>query len=125
MISDMGNPQTTTQAGLVAGSVPLVSDRATWSWQLQAKCRGMPDTIFYPPEHERGPRRRRREHRAKLICHECPVRTDCLVHALVWPEAHGIWGETTPGERMTMLDSKSLRNRLLQFMRKQSHTITD
>src|SRR5690606_4128918 len=33
-----------------------------------------------------------REQAAKRICATCPVRTQCLTHALTYPEAYGIWG---------------------------------
>lgn len=36
---------------------------------------------------------------AKLICRQCPVRTDCLSHALADLQLSGIWGATTHDER--------------------------
>jgi WhiB family redox-sensing transcriptional regulator len=36
------------------------------------------------------------------ICHECPVRTDCLNHALATNERFGIWGGTTEQQRDRM-----------------------
>jgi WhiB family redox-sensing transcriptional regulator len=41
----------------------------------------------------------REEARAKLICADCPVLTQCRDHALSVPETWGIWGATTPRER--------------------------
>lgn len=38
------------------------------------------------------------EHEAKAICSECPVRLECLKHALKYKE-QGIWGGTTERER--------------------------
>ena len=72
---------------------------AVWSWQLRANCRGLPSVVFYPPDGERGNQRSRREHRAKRICGDCPVSTECLMHAITWPEPYGIWAGTTPAER--------------------------
>ena len=89
--------------------MPALTDCATWAWQLHALCRGMPPTVFYPPEDERGPRRRRRQHRAKRICRHCPVKNECLEHALTWPELDGVWGETTPAERISMRDALQLK----------------
>lgn len=37
--------------------------------------------------------------RARRICDTCPVRTECLAHALARPSLLGIWGATTPNER--------------------------
>lgn len=36
---------------------------------------------------------------AKWICARCPVRQDCLRHALTYPEHQGIWGGFDPEER--------------------------
>ena len=44
-----------------------------WSWQGQAACRSVGSTLFYPPDGERGSRKRRRERAAKAICATCPV----------------------------------------------------
>jgi WhiB family transcriptional regulator, redox-sensing transcriptional regulator len=78
-----------------------------WTWQLQGSCRGLPSSVFYFPENERGHRRRRRELRAKRICLECPVIRECLRHALTWPETWGIWGATNPTERAEILDRRT------------------
>ena len=36
---------------------------------------------------------------AKSICAVCPVRVQCLQHAIDTDERHGIWGGMTPDER--------------------------
>lgn len=36
---------------------------------------------------------------AIAICNDCPVRTDCLRHALTTGEHDGIWGGLTPPQR--------------------------
>ena len=36
---------------------------------------------------------------AKNICQSCPVRTECLEHALKTDERHGIWGGLSYLER--------------------------
>lgn len=85
---------------MVLARQPSGADQSvSWAWQLVAACRGLPAAVFYPPDNERGQRRRRRELRAKQVCAACPVITDCLRHAVRWPETEGIWGGTTPGER--------------------------
>lgn len=38
--------------------------------------------------------------RARQICQRCPVRESCLKWALDANEGHGIWGGTTPRERV-------------------------
>lgn len=37
--------------------------------------------------------------KAKSICADCPVRTDCQQHALTHGERHGIWGGLTEQDR--------------------------
>lgn len=60
-------------------------------WKEMGNCRGKPVKLFYP---ERGcdaatPRE---------ICHTCPVRAECLDHALRH-ESYGIWGGTSEKAR--------------------------
>jgi WhiB family redox-sensing transcriptional regulator len=33
------------------------------------------------------------------MCAECPVRRQCLGHAMKLPESYGIWGGTSEDER--------------------------
>jgi WhiB family transcriptional regulator, redox-sensing transcriptional regulator len=69
-------------------------------WQLKAACRGENSGAFYPPLRlELRRERRAREHVAKAICRECPVREECLEHALRFDERYGIWGGLTDVER--------------------------
>lgn len=72
------------------------------SWQLWARCRGTSTDTFYPPEHARGNRRRLNEQPAKQVCESCPVLMPCLRYAVDAEEPHGIWGGTTPGERVEL-----------------------
>ena len=39
---------------------------------------------------------------ALAICADCPVRTECLEHALDTYEKHGVWGGQTERERRMM-----------------------
>lgn len=43
------------------------------------------------------------EARALLICAKCPVRTECLEHAVREREFHGTWGGTTEAERKKLI----------------------
>ena len=72
---------------------------ALWEWQFQGLCRTTNPDIFFHPEGERGPSRRRREARAKAICEQCPVLRECREHALAVHEPYGIWGGMTEEER--------------------------
>ena len=70
------------------------------NWRIRAACRGPETALFFPPANaERRDERDARERRAKSICRECPVRTQCLDHALHVGEMHGIWGGLNEAER--------------------------
>ena len=70
-----------------------------WQWQFDGACRDEGDLLFFHPEGERGPRRRRREAAAKAVCARCPVIDICREHALASKEAYGVWGGLTAEER--------------------------
>lgn len=69
------------------------------AWQKQAACGKDPEAdMFFP---ERG----RPSNRKKKLCAACPVRDECLDHALTHEE-EGIWGGLTEKERERLLASK-------------------
>jgi len=70
-----------------------------WSWLAEAACRGLPVEMFVGPDGETPTGRRERELEAVAICAECPVRAQCLAHAMTQPELFGVWGGTTEGDR--------------------------
>jgi WhiB family redox-sensing transcriptional regulator len=61
-------------------------------WMQDANCRGVDPALFYP---ERGEMTRH----AKAVCAQCPVRVECLDHALATAERFGVWGGTSERER--------------------------
>jgi WhiB family redox-sensing transcriptional regulator len=73
-----------------------------WEWQVAARCRGR-DDLFFHPHGEREPARSRREAAAKQICGSCPVRQECLDHALATAEPYGVWGGLSETEREQLL----------------------
>jgi len=73
-----------------------------YSWQSRAACMGVNGELFLGPDDERPRDRVRRESLALMVCQSCPVRDACLDHALEVPERHGVWGGTTPEQRLTM-----------------------
>lgn len=64
-------------------------------WVLEAKCLDADPEAFFP---EKGGSTRE----AKRICAACPVRNECLEHALVNDERFGIWGGLSERERRRM-----------------------
>jgi WhiB family transcriptional regulator, redox-sensing transcriptional regulator len=61
-------------------------------WMLEARCLDADPEAFFP---EKGGSTRE----AKRICAACPVREDCLDHALSNDERFGIWGGLSERER--------------------------
>ena len=79
-------------------------ERVDENWQVQAACRGPQSVVFFPPtQFERKDDKAQREERAKEICSDCTVRTDCLEYALEIREPHGIWGGLNEVERKVLL----------------------
>jgi WhiB family redox-sensing transcriptional regulator len=71
------------------------------NWQRSARCRGALGRDFYPPFGGDVKRdRRARELRAKTVCELCPVRAECLDHAIRVGERYGVWGGLTSDERL-------------------------
>ncbi|MEX2549458.1 MAG: WhiB family transcriptional regulator [Nitriliruptoraceae bacterium] len=68
----------------------------TGTWQNDAACRDAdPELFFSANEDDRAV--------ALDMCAGCPVRTECLDHALETREAYGIWGGTDEQERKRLL----------------------
>ncbi len=77
---------------------------AEMTWQHRAACRGPQSrTFFPPPQGERRHERAEREERAKAICGQCSVQSDCLEYALSIRERHGVWGGLSEAERRQLI----------------------
>lgn len=64
-------------------------------WPSQGACRGEdPDALFVQGAAQQ---------QAKLVCRSCPVRSECLAHALDTRTEFGVWGGTTERERRQIL----------------------
>jgi WhiB family redox-sensing transcriptional regulator len=64
-------------------------------WFDEAACKGEDPTLWHPD----GTDNQRAAAKAIAICKRCPVRQDCLEHALANDEWLGVWGGTQPSER--------------------------
>ncbi|MFD0337090.1 WhiB family transcriptional regulator [Streptomyces sp. NPDC127117] len=70
------------------------------TWGVRAVCRTAdPDELFAEGAAQ---------NEAKAICTGCPVRTECLAHALDHRIEHGIWGGMTERERRALLRRRPL-----------------
>jgi WhiB family redox-sensing transcriptional regulator len=65
------------------------------AWHRYAACRGSGHAEFFPG-------RGASTEAAKAVCVACPVRVECLEHALADPELVGVWGGTSDRERRRM-----------------------
>lgn len=70
-----------------------------WGWASRAACRGRELVLFFGPEGERTPERKRRESEAASVCAGCPVRDPCLDYAIGRPEKSGTWGGLNEDDR--------------------------
>jgi WhiB family redox-sensing transcriptional regulator len=84
------------------------AQRIEETWQIKAACRGPQASVFFPPtSFERKDEKAEREERAKAICADCSVRSDCLEFAISIKEPHGIWGGLNEGERKAIVASRA------------------
>lgn len=83
-------------------------------WRDRAACLGMDTAVFFPNIDARTRNRPNPERvaaacaAAVAICRRCPVRTDCLAHALEVGETEGVWGGTDPVERRKLAPTRKL-----------------
>jgi WhiB family redox-sensing transcriptional regulator len=76
-------------------------------WQNDAACHGESLEKFFP-EHEN----QRTTAAAKAICEQlCPVRAECLRHALRSKEPVGVWGGYSTRERNKLIKQATERRR--------------
>ena len=70
-----------------------------WEWQLDGACREADSRLFFHPDGERGPARRKRDATAVAVCAGCPVIEQCRRHGLSVREPYGVWGGLTEDDR--------------------------
>jgi WhiB family redox-sensing transcriptional regulator len=70
----------------------VITDRQREVWMEQAACRSSDPNVFYPNRGDST-------EPAKAICRDCPVRQDCLDHAIDQRETQGVWGSMSVRER--------------------------
>lgn len=66
-------------------------------WTLMAKCRDMADALFPEGKDQK---------RARVVCRDCPVRSECLAEALDNRIEWGVWGGMTERERRALLRAR-------------------
>jgi WhiB family redox-sensing transcriptional regulator len=69
-----------------------------WNWRAAARCRTTDaEGLFVTGAQQRE---------AREFCRACPVRTECLAHALDQRIEFGVWGGMTERERRALLRSR-------------------
>jgi WhiB family redox-sensing transcriptional regulator len=71
-------------------------------WSDDAACVGVETAVFFPGGMGGVPASVD-AHYAKSFCLRCPVRSECLGHALTHGEAYGVWGGLDEEERAELL----------------------
>jgi WhiB family transcriptional regulator, redox-sensing transcriptional regulator len=71
---------------------------STTNWRLAARCRTADaEDLFVTGAQQRE---------ARAFCRTCPVRTECLAHALDERIEFGVWGGMTERERRALLRAR-------------------
>jgi WhiB family transcriptional regulator, redox-sensing transcriptional regulator len=69
-----------------------------WNWRAAARCRTTDaEDLFVTGARQRE---------ARQLCRACPVRTECLAHALDQRIEFGVWGGMTERERRALLRAR-------------------
>jgi len=79
-----------------------IRETIDFSWRSEASCINYDVNDFYP---ERG---KPVASHIREACESCPVKTQCLNHALLY-EKHGFWGGTTEQMRRTIRRKSGIR----------------
>lgn len=74
-----------------------------WDWQFDAACNGVDPETFFLEHNTRGKTKYSKEQKAIAICNTCPVKQECLDHALKVPEIFGVWGGMTEDQRQSLV----------------------
>jgi WhiB family transcriptional regulator, redox-sensing transcriptional regulator len=74
-----------------------MTDYAT-EWRAAGACLSADPELFFPIAE--GSAADRQTSAALRVCAGCAVRQECLDFAMATGEAYGIWGGTTPDERI-------------------------
>jgi WhiB family redox-sensing transcriptional regulator len=70
-------------------------------WMNHAECAGLDVDLFFPP-------RGGNVGAAKKVCFQCPVREECLEHAMVNGEKWGVRGGMSEQERRRLRHSRRI-----------------
>ncbi len=93
----------------MALTLPLTVDDD--NWRLFASCRDTDPDLFFPVGTTG--QALLQIAKAKEVCGECPVSTECLEYALETNQDSGIWGGLDEEQRRAIRRQSAARQRLL------------
>lgn len=73
-------------------------------WMARGNCRNFPPAMFFPSDGAGV-------ERARAICANCPVTSECLEYALTEHIDHGVWGGCSERERRRIAKRRRLEVR--------------
>ena len=94
---------------ILASSLALAN--ADYSWRNRSICRDTDPDLFFPVGTTG--QALLQIAKAKEVCGECPVSTECLEYALETNQDSGIWGGFDEEQRCAIRRQSSARQRLL------------
>ncbi len=71
------------------------------AWMASGLCTNIPPATFFPSDGAGVDV-------ARKICAGCPVREECLEHALIHRIDHGVWGGCSERERRRILKRRRI-----------------
>jgi WhiB family redox-sensing transcriptional regulator len=83
----------------------VITDRQRAVWMEEAACRGSNPDVFFPARGDST-------EDAKKVCRDCPVRQDCLDHAIEKRELQGVFGGMSVRERRVEVKRRGRAARL-------------
>lgn len=90
------NQSTVTARDLDApDTAPVIPRRPKWMQHGSCAKVGPDDPLWYPTGGSTATP-------AIRVCNDCPVKSECLNHAITHQEAHGVWGGTSPATRLRL-----------------------
>lgn len=79
-------------------------------WRTFGRCRMHPETFTIVEINDRGDEPPYPTPAQADCCNRCPVRTDCLNHALTGRESAGVWGGMTTYQRELLIKVQSRKS---------------
>lgn len=82
-------------------------------WRAKGACLSADPDLFFPIAT--GALATKQITLARQVCDRCPVRKECFDFAMSSGETHGVWGGTTPEERIRVRRARAQRQRRIRM----------